>query len=541
MEAGHKSSINSLISNGADPFVKDNQQRIPLVELVLCSQISPGCTLEIIHGIFEHPGHKKKREVLLDILQAASEKGKGYQKLVNYLVKELDVDVLPSSHEHDDEHSTIYNLLCCTTESNQAVIEPVIRRSTEYLKTSLKRVNSEDTKNSDKLECSEDEPILHVVAANGLTSFIDTFQFIDKCGTDLKGDTILHTAARNRQYATLENFISNYEGESRKLSEFLNEKDNEHETVLHIVCKNAERVETIQMLIQRGADLSMKDKDGNTPLHDLIEKAATDEEIDKYITVWKSVVDNVVVWWCSKLNMKQPYKSDDTYKIYQRDALYYLRSVVTNDKGLSVIQFAANKGLVKLVKEMIWVDEVFVVRNKKGGVSINVTNFMPHLGDNNKVKYRQENGEFELLKDISNTKPMEVPNDESCLLDAILQVHEGNKAHDIFQIQPMKQLVRDYWFVHQWWTFFMLVAHLIYMSLYSTYSLSVIANVTGTNGTDISALGNLQPNFSYMLWPLFLLIPYLIGIIHFIEKCTAQKGRDPERKRKAKGNRNVSP
>ena len=100
---------------------------------------------------------------------------------------------------------------------------------------------------------------------------------------------------------------------------------------------------------------------------------------------------------------------------------------------------------------------------------INVTKFMPELGDSSNVKYLTKNREYAtLIKSKNPNVDLEIPKKDTCLLDAVLEVEEGNKANNIFQIQPMKQLVRDHWFVHQWWTFIMLVAHLIYMSLYSS-------------------------------------------------------------------------
>ena len=137
------------------------------------------------------------------------------------------------------------------------------------------------------MQCSKHELILHVIAANGLTTLIggSNFEFIDKCSTDKKGDTILHTAARNKHYDTLEQFVTTFHGESKELNLFLNERDKDGETVLHIAFKHAEHISTIQTLIQKGADLSAKDNVGNTPLHDLVEKAATDENVDKYIEV----------------------------------------------------------------------------------------------------------------------------------------------------------------------------------------------------------------------------------------------------------------
>ena len=113
-------------------------------------------------------------------------------------------------------------------------------------------------------------------------------------------------------------------------------------------------------------------------------------------------------------------------------------------------------------------------------------------------------------------------------MDAILQIEQGNKANDIFQIQPIRQLVRDHWFVHQWWTFIMLVAHLIYMSLYSSYSLDMIAKATVINETNVSSGGGLKADFNFVIWPFLLLIPYIIPLL------TIQRESEKNRRKQIK-------
>ena len=468
--------------------------------MVKYAEIDPENTFDIIKSIDLElfKTDSKNQRVLMEILQIASKQGKAYYKIVEYIVENYHGQ-LPKGD--DDEHTILYDLLCAATENDQTDIQNIIKcLSDECLKNTVKR--------------AEDEPIWHVIAANGLTLLVDEqkFQIIEKYRNDKRGDTILHTAARNKRWATLERFVRTFDGESQKLQRFLNKKDKDKETVLHLAFKHTEQISVIQTLVQKGADLAAKDKDGNTPLHDLVEKAATDENIDKYIEVWKVLVDNVVCWWCLKFEMKLPYKSEDIYRIYQRDALYYLRSEVTNKEGLSVIEFAAAEGIVRIVKEMIWVEGVFV-RESSGGknVIINVTKFMPELGDSSNVKYLTKNREYAtLIKSKNPDVDLEIPKKDTCLLDAVLEVEEGNKANNIFQIQPMKQLVRDHWFVHQWWTFIMLVAHLIYMSLYSSYSLDMIAKATVADETNVSADESLKADFNYVIWPLILVVPYIV-------------------------------
>ena len=520
--------IQFLIQKGSDMFGVDGSCP-PIYQLVQSSEISGKDTLAFVKLGLETS--QAPREVLFGTLKIASKQGSEYYNLLEVILKELAKDRL--LEEGSDECTILYDLLCSATDSNQDNIKDIVKAlNPKYLQQAFAEKQKEQPKKAKshkdrikKIKCTKDEPILHVIAANGLTDLISTFRFIDKCGKDQKGDTIFHTAARNKHYKTLETFVNDFANESKELSDFLNEGDKDGETVLHITFKQANFEscdKLIPVLIQKGADLSKRDHVGNTPLHGLVAKAATDAEIDKYIEVWNILVDNAVWWWCDHNVISRPYKSQDIYKIYQRDALYYLRSQITNYFGLSAIQYAVSVGLVRLVQEMIWVEGVFVKESSDGRkVTINVTNFMPHLSDKTVLHVRSQTKEKGLIPFKPNLHIDNKEND-SCLLNAILQVQEGNKAHEIFQSQPMKQLVRDYWFVHQWWTFLMLVAHLIYMSLYSIYSLDVIAIAAGTNGTDISSLGTFTPDLSYLFWPFFLLLPYVATIIISIRKYTVQ-------------------
>ena len=100
------------------------------------------------------------------------------------------------------------------------------------------------------------------------------------------------------------------------------------------------------------------------------------------------------------------------------------------------------------------------------------------------------------------------------LLDAILKVPKGSKVNDIFQIAPIKQLVRDYWFAHQWWMFLVLIVHLTYMTLYSSYSLDMIDKALKSNFTSFTP-DNLVSNKLYLLWPLLLVVPNVDTLFAF--------------------------
>ena len=597
MKDGDVDIVKFLLENGSDLTIKDRTGNTPLHDLVSTAEIGPTRSIELIQA------SSKRLEDLLDIkneegqtvLYVASKHGN--VDIVEFLLREGVRSRSKLSETDNSGHSALYQLVCSIESTTDKCIGFVKNLDDEYVKNAIQteskntkenlnestKENENESAEKNKSKRTEekksdgteknDETMLHVIAANGLTPLVKKFNFVDFKQKDSNNDTALHTAARHKHFDTLKEIIDVFEEtHEASLKKLLNDNDKDGETVLHIACKMAD-VEMIQYLLKKGADLEAQDKTGNTPLHDLVDKAATAESaVEKYIEVWRIVVENAVSWWCSKLDLTQKYKSSSEYKNYQRDAVYYLRSEIPNDQNLSVVQLAATKGLVSLVKEMIWVEGVFVTLHKGGTrVQIDVTNLMPHLGGGDDVKFFKPhtNGDFlptsEIKKimddgggeqkkgwmdrfrfDSDDDDDDDADSIECCdadesiaercfiwsfaicclpcilsyflfgvthvnkrhsLLDAILQVPHGNKANDIFQIEPMKQLVRDYWFAHQWWTFIMLTVHLIYMTLYSLYSLDTISKAFVGNGTNMTTLESLNGNDAYLIWPVMLVIP----------------------------------
>ena len=113
-------------------------------------------------------------------------------------------------------------------------------------------------------------------------------------------------------------------------------------------------------LIDYRGDLSVRDKeDGHTPLHDCLQQvffeggADDAEKCHKFFTVWDKVVEKAVKWWCTKQS-SSPFSEDPSKRLsIQAKAVYYLRSCIENNNGLSVLQFAADRGLVSCVQKML--------------------------------------------------------------------------------------------------------------------------------------------------------------------------------------------
>ena len=417
---------------------------------------------------------------------------------------------------------------------------------------------------------------LHKIAACGFSELVSCFYYLGWEKEDEKGNTVFHEAASHGRLGTLQELVrlGERQGANRitsqgvKLKDVINHKNSNGETCLHVAMKSLNS-EIVKFLIFNRADLDVQDSTKNTPLHDLVAKATSDESnIGEFIKIWKVVVDNIVVWWCRKYGLKTPSITDLKYKIYQRDALYYIRSEIPNGQNLSVIQLAASRGLVRFVREMIWVENVFVEHSENDDtVTINVTNLMPHLKGGQNIKYRKENDwvsfdELEMGNGGKHSKTEKDPKSQKgrslrkgksvsskgkpgaedenyedtktnslcrcgCLLNTLLEMEHSNKANEIFNMKPMKQLVRDHWFVHQWWTVVMLLSHLVYMAFYGSYSLNTIQKIYAENRTSELTADELRADRRYLIWPVFLVV---IDLLLFWTVIGIQSSLDEKRR-----------
>ena len=246
------------------------------------------------------------------------------------------------------------------------------------------------------------------------------------------------------------------------------------ETALHIAAQFG-YTDILGELIKYGGNLSGTDKeDGHAPLHDCLQQVyfegGTDDEekCHKFIRVWNKVVEKSVTWWCLKQNTSEPANGSKEYLEIQRKAVYYLRSHIKNKNGLSVLQFAADRGLVLCVQMMLSTKDVFVKPNatQKGSFEIDITNLCPEyfvwkevLFATNELKMleskeerqaaeknRQEHEEQKKYRDItSQNQEEDNSQDIISFLEALNQVKPPNKAGEILESIPMMTLTQAEW------------------------------------------------------------------------------------------------
>ena len=246
------------------------------------------------------------------------------------------------------------------------------------------------------------------------------------------------------------------------------------ETALHIAAQFG-YCEVLGELIEHGGDLSVRDEeDGHTPLHDCLQQVyfeghCTEEKCEKFIKVWNMVVEKSVTWWCLQQGLTKPAKGSHDYLELQCKAVYYLRSCIKNTNGLSVLQFAADRGLVRCVQTMLSTKDVFVkpstIQKARSSYEIDITNLCPEYFVQKNVLYRKQ--ELERLES-EEERPATLEKEEQeekgksrgnrcqsqaednsqdiiSFLEALNQVKPPTKAGEILESIRMMTLTRAEW------------------------------------------------------------------------------------------------
>ena len=263
---------------------------------------------------------------------------------------------------------------------------------------------------------------------------------------------------------------------------------NNGETALHIAAQLGDS-SSLEALIERGGDLSVRDiEDGHTPLHDCLQQVyfeggVTEEKCDKFIRIWNTVVEKAVQWWCQKQGekCKPPAHGSEEYLKLQRKAVYYLRSLIKNNDGLSVLQFAADRGLITCVQTMLSTKAVFVLQTKasiKNQVThsleeetvheIDVSNLCPEYFVKKTSLYSEsELHMFKVTDDEKEENKNKHQNkgekEMTSFLDVLAKIQPPNKAGEILESIPMRSLTRLEWRVTKRIHILWMVIHMFLM------------------------------------------------------------------------------
>ena len=232
----------------------------------------------------------------------------------------------------------------------------------------------------------------------------------------------------------------------------------------------------LEKFVELGGDLAGQDNDGHTPLHDCLQRVHLEggstfrERCDKFKVVWNKVIHVAVTWWCgpSFLNIPIPDEDSETYLDFRRDAAYYLRSIVRDKKGYSVLQYAAFLGLTACVETMLTQEDVFVRKNytypgqSTFDYEIEITNLLPEYVS--RIDYEYE-GYGCLRGGVEKKHKYKGP--KTTLIETLAKVKPPLKASEIIRCVPMWRLTKWQWYIYQFFSIVWLVIHCVMMGMWT--------------------------------------------------------------------------
>ena len=399
--------------------------------------------------------------------------------------------------------------------------------------------------------------ILHLAAKFGrddLVEYLGT-KLVDENGMNNNGRTALHLAVSCNNVSTAETFYETF-----KNREFdINQVTSYGETAMHIAAKIGS-TEMMTLLVNLGGDYAARDEDGNTPLHHLLEFISL-EGIEKmedktklFLAAWKIITENSIIWWCNILGKNLPERDTNMHQQMTHDAMYCLRSEITNNDGLTVLEYAATIGLPECVQIMLTYEDVFVNQKprkknendqrteemkerekgkkamdqkankmKKGQMNmkpeyeIEVSNLIPEFNYKIKTTYETRYGNVirEILKrKLLNNKHGPKSVEKEILRDigksphsfseTLSRVKPTMKINEEISSFPMEELVGYQWLLYQG---FMLVGIMIHMAvmIWYTYESQTSISGQGENKTfpNRNSIDTTSSDFIMMLYAVF--------------------------------------
>ncbi|XP_013392120.1 uncharacterized protein LOC106160149 isoform X1 [Lingula anatina] len=373
------------------------------------------------------------------------------------------------------------------------------------------------------------------------------------------GDNPLHVAAINEACPEVFNTMLDIFRTQRGGDIDLNQRNAVGETLFHIVAKKGD-VRRIEHLIRIGADLSLQDADGNTMLHTTAFCVADDDAfVLKGLDICSCIVENSVRWWCNKQDLSYP---DDDRGLYQRlkvTSLLFLTTKIFNNEDTNVFGYAAHLGALEIIRFLLNVPGVtkFETRN---AIKYDITNISTKSSPSKGLKKHSTAKEPRRgsKPGRSTVSPSKVQydemdkgtdastNNERSLIEIICDSPLVARSAKILSITPISQMADDFWSTYQWLYGFLMVLHVLYMSLLCAYCVPILpppivnGNYTLTDSSGVTT----NVDYEVYIFPyiLFLLWPLLIMFAEFyfaVRECIIHK-RAPNFKDSENEHANVS-
>ena len=417
--------------------------------------------------------------------------------------------------------------------------------------------------------------MLHLSAKFGRDNLVEYLgtKLVDENYMNNNGRTALHLAVQHNNISTVEIFYETFK--SRELD--INQTTSDGETAMHIAAKIGS-TEMMTLLVNLGGDYAARDEDGNTPLHHLLEFISlegierSENKTKLFLNAWKTTTENSVIWWCKLLGRNLPDQDTIMHQQMTHDAMYCLRSEITNNEGLTVLEYAAVIGLPECVQIMLTDEDVFVNqkprtknendkkteetkkrkekengqkteemkhrnkkeehkrtdktgeprKNMKPEYEIEVSNLIPEFNCKIKTTYDTRYGRD--IRRILSTTPLKkkhgpkadqkIGRPPHSFLETLSRVKPPMKINEEISSFPMEELVRHQWFLYQW---FMLVAIGIHMAVMIWYTHESQTSISGQGeNKTIPNRNNIDTTSSDFIMMLYAVIYSSICVVTFL-------------------------
>ena len=276
------------------------------------------------------------------------------------------------------------------------------------------------------------------------------------------------------------------------------------ETVLHLAAEEGSS-SCVKRLIDLGADLSVKDVDGNTVLHRLTRGTVLNpRHLKRHLEVFDLIFERVVKWWCIKKNISYPDEDNRAdYLALRWKASLYLINDIYNKEGLSVLALSFNVGAPDIISRLLMMPDVTmfeVTDASKDRYMFDVSRLTPRSNHSLKGVSPMEDKNYSDKDRKHDREGVQL----SGLEWLITQKVKSQAAH-ILDLPPIK-MIENYYISIVARTFALLMLfHIVYMSIF-TY---VGVDLLGKLRDDESAISASDPET--ML--LYIVVPIEPAII----------------------------
>ena len=368
---------------------------------------------------------------------------------------------------------------------------------------------------------------LHIAARRGRPEILAELFSLNPKTQNIDGDSPFHVAAKSGIPLNLETMIDIFNKPEKGVN--IDQKNEAGETCLHI-CARRGNVQGVNVLIACGADLAAQNCDGNTVAHVIAEESVSEpKKKEQLLEVFRCVTSNATKWWCMKKDQLYPSEGSELHYSYMRTAMVQLTSQIYNNKRFNVVAFAITIGAVDMLEEILNTPNVYRFR-ETGEYLYDITNLIPQtnlstlkknvpgkkssVGVLNSIEMSNKEPSFVATENSDNSDDNRTV--QSCL-DLVVMLEDDVLASRMLEINPIKQIVQNYWKDYQWIYVLLMIIHIVYMSLFTAY---VMPNTTDLlnryNFSSTNPQWQCKSDIGTTIYGLFLVWPGLIVLFEIV-------------------------